>query len=459
MRKLPLKRWQLMGYEPNEWALDHLHSREERFRALVTARQVGKTTADSYEVDMAMSSGRDYMGRPPRVGVLAPTYQKASLIIRMYEEQIVKTYGRVYRTNYNEHRLWYPEDRDNGGAATPGAELQWLSADDPMSVVGFTFGPLLVIDESQSVPDIVIEKIWPTLDVRMADVIATGTPDVDSTQTWFRNMWVRGQDELEENYYSHTVKASDNPHMSLEAIIEAQQTLSDREFRRLYEGEWVDAGGSVFLSFAASLLAEEPPYEPEHRFAMSVDLAISEDFNVIMVGDRDTKSVIHMERWNQTDPIATYNRCEDIWERYGKPEVVADNTGIGKAMVPELKERGMRVTPITISPANKIIMIRELAEDLEHGRIRFYPYGPLIRELKAFVYESTPSGRLTANAIAGYNDDCVWSLILLNQILRRRGSPRRKQELSYLDARAGLGRPSNSRLIPVHRSLSDITGF
>lgn len=444
-----------MGYQPNAWALENLHTRNERFISGVTARQVGKTTANAMEVDDAMTSGLDAIGRPPRVGVLAPTYQKAELLIRMYEENIVKTFGRVYKTNYNQHRLWYPADVDNGGAATPGAELQWLSADDPMSVVGFTFGPLLVIDEAQSVPDIVIEKIWPTLDVRMARVIATGTPDVDSVQTWFRNLFIRGEDPDQLNHHAFTVRATENPHMSLNAIIEAQQSMSDREFRRLYEGEWVDEGGSVFLSFDAALLAREPEHNPDHKLVMSVDFAITEDFNVVFVGDMDTKSVIHMERWNQTDPIATYNRIEDIWLRYGKPNVVSDNTGIGKAMNPELRERGMRIHPITITPANKIVMIRELAEDLEHGRIRTYPYGPLVRELKAFVYESTPSGRLTANSIAGYNDDCVWSLILLNQLMRRRSGIRRQEQANYL-----RGNPARTpRRLVAARSLSDITGI
>ena len=71
MPGLPLLRWDIMGYQPNRWAVDHVHTRNERFIAGTTCRQCGKTWAAAMDIDMAMTASPDSFGRPPHVGVLS----------------------------------------------------------------------------------------------------------------------------------------------------------------------------------------------------------------------------------------------------------------------------------------------------------------------------------------------------------------------------------------------------
>ena len=50
MTKLPLERWKLMGYGPNQWSWDSVHTVEARVNTVTTARQVGKTETGAMEL-------------------------------------------------------------------------------------------------------------------------------------------------------------------------------------------------------------------------------------------------------------------------------------------------------------------------------------------------------------------------------------------------------------------------
>jgi hypothetical protein len=421
-KTIPAKRWNLYDYEPNGWAMDHVHSREERFIVGTTARQVGKTTTAAMLIDEEMNAGPDLFGNAPVVGVLAPTYDKAELSVRKYVDYLTRAFGPdSYTQNWNAHRIRLPN----------GAELQWLSSDDPYSVVGYTFSALIV-DEAQSVPDIVWEKIYPALDVRQARVYCFGTPDITPNQSWYRSLYIWGQDPDREGYHSYNVTCFENKWMSLEAILLAQQTLSSREFRMLYLGEWVDEEGSVFTNIEPALMHFEPEFEDGKRYRMAVDFAIHEDFNVVIVAEENTRSCVYMERWNRTDPFKTYDRIETIYHDWGRPTVIGDAQGMGEPMLAELRQRGMSVRPFKLTAANKMQVVQKLAGDLEHRRIMFpATWKMLIQELKAYVYHMTPGGFVTAQAAAGYHDDTVMALAMLNQGLKPLGRSVNDSQYNY----------------------------
>ena len=426
---LPLRRWRALSYIPNAWALNHVHGHPARFVTGITARQVGKTTAGAIEIDLGMIAPLDDFGRTAHVGVLAPTYGKAELMTSAYEEMILHAFGDTYYTkNINKHQLYLPENH---------ARLTWLSADDPKSVVGYTFSKL-IIDEGQDVPDQVYDKIRPTIDVRDAQVRAFGTPDITPQQTWFRSAFIRGEDDGWPNYHSFRVTCYDNPWMPIETIHDAARNMTRREFRMLYLAEWVDEEGQVFRDWETAMLAAEPTLRSNGNYLLAVDFGLRDDFTVVLLGDASTRTAVRMWRWNQTASREVYDQIEDLWREYGQPPIVADASGIGLPMIESLRERGMRrVDAVTITAANKLEMVGRLAADIEHRRIMFPPWESLIREIKAFVYHQTPSGQLKASAASGYNDDTVMALLLLNEGFHRRRSSG-QQPYSYLDARMAL---------------------
>ena len=395
------------------------------------------------EIDAGMCAPANSFGAP-WVGVLGSTFDKAEISVNQYIENLTRVFGRQsYHINQNKHELTITDP----AAGTVGARLKWLSADDPYGVVGYTFSKL-IIDEAQAVPDEVFFKIRPTIDVKDARVVVFGTPDVTQAQSWFEGLWLRGQDELDTNYHSFSVASWETPWMQPESIQDAKQLMPESEFRRLYGGEWVEDSGRVFTDVENAIIQQVPDFDPKKRYVMAVDLAIYEDFNVVMVAEQGTRIVVFKERWNQTEPSITYDRISTIWERWNKPPTYIDSTSpAGMAMTVGLRDRGVRTRPVIFTPQNKLNMVHQLSSDIVHRRIMFPKWDDLMMEFRAYVYGRSPSGKLTAGAASGFHDDCVSCLVLLNEGLRQHKSSSNAVlgTINYLKGSRGLAFDRTSR--------------
>ena len=417
------RRWQLSDYTPNAWALEHVIGRSEHFIIGTTGRQTGKTSGAAELIDNGMCSDPDPLDMtpdvPPFVGVLGPTYDKAEICVNTYINMLAKTFGvDSYRLNLNKHELTIRDPL----AGKIGARLKWLSAEDPYNVVGYTFSHFIV-DEAQAVPDDVWIKFLPSQGVRNAHGYIFGTPDNTQDQTWFEGLYERGQDPLDQAYYSFTVATWDAPWMPIEMIMEYKKQMAADDFDRLLGGKWVARQGLVFTGLQDVIVPVVPEYRSDRKYIAAMDFAVSEDFNVFMVGDPATNTVIYRERWNKSDPLVTYDRFEGLWERFGKPRIYADQSAMGGlAFVSELRRRGMQITGTTFTQYNKVDLIQALASDIQHRRIMFPDWDDLMREFRVFVYKRTPMGKLTASAKPGAHDDLVMTLVLLNAGFRARSN-------------------------------------
>jgi hypothetical protein len=420
--------WALYKRNPNEWAMRHVIGRDYRTIVGTTGRQVGKTDEIADRIDQAMrrdprpTDNKPEM--PPWVGVLGPTFDKSEKPVLRYADILNQTFGPdSYTMNSNKHILTIRDPL----AGKVNAILQWFSAEESQNVIGHTLSDYF-IDEAQDIPDDIITRFTPTMDVRDAHGLIFGTPDVQVNQTWFQGLWDAGQDPLDLNTYSFTIASWDAPWMNIDRIVEAKKRLAEVDFLRLYGGKWVDAQGLVFTGYEGALLGMVPSYDPQRHYVMSVDLAIQNDFNVVMIGDPLTRTAIYYERWNLTDPLVTYDRIIDIHERFGRPKVWVDATGMGAIPARELGGhlgKGM-VVPITWNGQantedNKMDAVRALAGDLQHRKTMIPgSWDDLIREMKSFVYGRTPSGKLTAAARVGAHDDIVMTLVGLNKAFNAR---------------------------------------
>lgn len=406
-----------MKYQPNAWSYEHVHQRDERFCAYVTCRQCGKTWTAAAEIDLGMTEPADGFG-PPWVGVLAPTYEKAELLVTRYIDMVRSAFGTDYiQSNMNKHQAIIP---------STGAKLTWISATNYESAQSWTFSKLIV-DEAQAVPDRIWGVVYPTLAVREAPVRAFGTPDITPDQSWFKGLFLAGQ-LRDPDRYSYTLSCYENPWMVRrpEVIADARRSLPDRVFRMLWLGEWVDEEGAFFRNIERAYIEKAPEYVPGHSYVMAVDLAIHEDFNVVLIGERATRTVVFMDRWNRTNStIETYDRIQELWEKWGRPKLVVDAAGPGGlAMADQLQERGLRpyYDKSFGQMGSRMEILTKLAGDIEHRRIQFPQWPPLVSELKSFLYRQTAGGHLSAAAASTFHDDCVTALALLNEHMRGGGS-------------------------------------
>ncbi len=414
------QRYANLGYKPNEWSYDHVHLSTARFNAFVTCRQCGKTETAAQLLDTAMEAEPDEFGRPPQVGVLSFDFDHAFKPIRRYRDKIHKLHGEdYYEQNLNDHRIYIP---------STGAELLWFSSSDEMSVTGNTFSYLL-IDEAQSVPDIVWNKIVPSTTVRRARIDAFGTPDTDPLQTWFRGLFLRGQGEKvaddinPDTYNSFTLSCWDNPWADYEAIMEAMATMSEREFRMLMMGEWVDSEGKVFKKAARLFTGEWAAPNPEHTYVMSLDIAKLHDYTVIYVLDQDTHEIVFQDRFNGLDYVELAFRVRRTYNAYQPRHIIVDTTGLGEPVADMLRHMHIPLLDYTFSAKSKQKLIQNLVRATEKGEIHFPRKAKQLKmEMEVFEASVTGAGNVVYGAPVNFFDDCVISAALVAMADRQRGS-------------------------------------
>lgn len=437
-----LARWAMFKRTPNDWAMRNVLGRPEGTIVGTTGRQVGKTDEASDYIDRQMNADSKPTDKkpedPPFVGVVGPTFEKALISVERYIKAITLAFGaETYNLNQQRHELIITDPI----AGKVNAKLKWMSAEEPMNVIGHTLSAYL-IDEAQGVPDNVHTLFMPTMDVRDASGLIFGTPDSILDQTWFQGLWDAGQDPLDHNVHSFSVASWEAPWMNMDRIIENKKTMSPVDFDRLYGGRWVTNFGLVFPpeSYRDSLIAEPPEWDGTRRVHMAVDLAITNDFNVVMWGDPLTRTMLGYERWNFLNPIETYDKILDIHDRLGRPKTWVDATGMGQIPARELAGHlgRSKVVPVSWnagmnSDDNKMNAVRALAGDLQHRRTMFpASWTDARRELGSFIYQRTNAGKITAGARTNAHDDIVMTMVMLNKSFgsAKSGSGRRQNYLS-----------------------------
>lgn len=420
-RPFPAHIWQAFDYTPNQWALLHVHSSNARFNAYATSRQCGKTTALIYDLfDALFEAPREddqthtrdgseaiVKANPNYVGVISDTYEHAELSVLPFVSEMQRLFGESFFTvNLNKHVLRIPRT---------GAELHWFSADNPRAAQGHTFSRVY-IDESQNVVDEFWTNLRPALGARMAKVFAFGTPDPVVESSWFEGLFLKGlQDDpetLDPNYYAYSVPCTLNKWLPYEDVREALHTMTEREFRMKYLGQWVKHEGAVFphpeLCFTGKFI-DKP--EKGHHYSIGLDLAKQEDYTVAYVIDTKQRAVVNRYRINHLPYTDVSDRVVDLYGKFGARRIRMDTTGVGEPVADMLRKRGLRVVDYVFTGKSKEKLVSHLAREIEHKRLVLPKEDTqLLRELKAFTRKVTKAGNVQYMAPVNYHDDTVMAL-------------------------------------------------
>ena len=134
-----------------------------------------------------------------------------------------------------------------------------------------------------------------------------------------------------------------------------------------------------------------------------MDLARSLDFTVV-VGLDAFRRVVTLERWQA--PWATTK--DKIRQMVGQTPIVADATGVGDAIVADLQQMGVNVSPHVFTQPSKLRLMQRLVAAFQSDELKL-PDGWLIAELEAFEFTYTASG-VRYEAPSGFHDDGVMAL-------------------------------------------------
>lgn len=370
-----------------------IHDSDARFRVVCCGRRWGKTLA--LAADILEAAGNV----PGDYGWIAPTYFTAERGV----EAIREIAGpHVTITGRNPVRAEVPGINGMG-------RILFLSADNPQSILGLGFQGI-VVDEAARIPlDVWTYTIRPTLSQTMGWATLISTPN---GRGWFYDMHSRGNDSAESEYESFHFPSRTNPFFPAEEWEEARRTMPSDVFRQEYEAEFLEDSAGVFHGVDDCTFEGEGVRSGE--VAIGCDLAKHTDFTVMIEMDRKTGVCTRMDRFNQLEWGVQKERIVGFWQQtHGL--LVPDGTGVGDAVVDDLKLVVPNIAPLKFTSATKTQLIQRLIVSIEQGQVSWpKSWAVLTDELKRYEYKITASGSITYNAPGGYHDDCVIALALAN---------------------------------------------
>ena len=196
-------------------------------------------------------------------------------------------------------------------------------------------------------------------------------------------------------------RTRDNPFLPRDYIPSLERSLSQHEFRRLVEGEWVGYEGLIFTQFdhEVHVVSRDGPWEQR---ILSVDDGYTNPFCVIeALVDDDGRA--HVSRCRYGPGLLVKSKC-DVIERllYEDAESLPEVAGVevdpaAAALRAELLNRGIPVRPAKNAVLQGIEMVRSRLEVQEDGRPRltFEPLPemePIFEEFGSYRWAKNASG-------------------------------------------------------------------
>ena len=367
--------------------------RHIRFRTICCGRRWGKTLLAAAELfDIAGICGGTYAW-------IAPSYwicERGIKALKAIGGEFVRFSGQ------NPVRATF-----TGGGGL--VEIYFLTADHPETILGDGYDGVIVDEAARMEKTVWEQYIRPALADKSGWGIIISTP---KGRNWFYDFFTRGQDPNETQYKSYRFSSRDNPTFHQSEWEETKRTTPEDIFRQEYEGAFLEDSAGVFHG------VDDCTYEGESErrgeTVIGCDLAKHTDFTVLIEMDRKTGECFRMDRFNQLEWPIQKERIVNFWQPSGGL-LVPDGTGVGDAIVDDLKLVISNIAPLKFTNATKTQLIQRLIVAIEQRQISWpKSWTVLTNELKRYEYDRTPSGNITYNAPAGFNDDCVIALALAN---------------------------------------------
>ena len=340
-----------------------------RFRVVMCGRRYGKSA-----LGIRLACDAALKGQP--VGWFAPSYK---LALEAWRELSQRLQPIVARQNEQDKRM----ELVTGGVI----EIWTLDTQDPARGI------------AKDLLDVWQAAIRPTLVDMGGRALFLGTPK--GRRHGFVTLFTRGDTGQDPDWQSFRASTLENPYIPPEEIEAARKELPPDIFAQEFEGIPTDDGANPFgldaIRKAVGEVGEQPPV------VYGIDLARSVDYTVVCGMDA-WRRVVRLERW-QLPWAATKSK---IAEMVGKVPCVVDATGVGDAIVSDLQQMGVDVTPHVFTQSSKLRLMQRLIAAFQGGELQL-PAGWLPAELETFEFSYTATG-VKYEAPKGYHDDGVMAL-------------------------------------------------
>lgn len=249
-------------------------------------------------------------------------------------------------------------------------------------------------------------------------------------RNWFYREWVKGwYPELREKnpeYWSYQLPTWVNPHIDADAIETFRRQMPADVFRQEIEAQFLDGSAGVFKGVNAAQERgkwRERPI-PGAQYVVGVDWAKKADYTVFAVMDRQTRELVHIARHTQIDWNENIRLAIDCAKFWNNALMITDSTGVGDVPLDSIKSVYPFCEGYTIGNNQaKTQLIQKLQLGFERGELSVpnpkdltgHPRTlalVLERELGAYSYELSSTGKFLFGAPDGDHDDTVIALAL-----------------------------------------------
>ena len=398
---------EVQGFTPHldqRKKLDIVLNGTQKYISLITGRQWGKSVVGQ---NLLLKWGLE---TPDAVCMwVSPVYSQAKKVFTELVSALGDT-GLATDTNKSELFIKFIN----------GTIIYFRSGERPDTLRGYTLD-YLIIDEAAFIKDEVWNQVLKqTVLVRGKKVLFLSTP---KGKNWLYNIYIRGLNADEPTYISLHGTSYDTPYITQDELMEAKLSLPDNIYRQEILAEFIDDGGEVFanLSQVCNML-EYPRHDTNEKYYAGLDFGRQNDYTVLSILNSQGKMVdFYRARQKSWDIIIS--EILVLLRKY-KPQIYAEVNNVGDVLFETLKKQYSIIQPFITNADTKQNMIEDLIMGINENKLELPTpdlNADLYKELSVFTYEYSPKSRkVKYGAPSNFHDDCVISLSLAFQSLKRK---------------------------------------
>lgn len=275
------------GYTPHQ-GQQVIHYDSTRHRILCNGRRWGKTLLGGKEVE-TFAFTRNFRGEPMRGWIIGPEYTDCEKEFRVLHDTFKKLGVDKISTKFLNNT-------ENGNMHIKtrwGFDVECRSARHPESLVGEGLDFVLLVEAGRHKRRMFGDYVRPALSDKRGISIMSGVPEEASESSLLYWAFNRGQDRTKTQWKSWRMPSWSNnvvfPGGRIDPeILEAEDDLTDDEFRRQYGGEFVQRHGRVMTEWDDDVHIGKFEYNPDWPLFAAVDFGFTNDWVWL---------------WIQVDPI------------------------------------------------------------------------------------------------------------------------------------------------------------